>query len=84
MMKNTKTLTQAVAKRAEELLKKNNLSKYKLGKDTCLDKTTLQAIFKHKTKDIRLSTVLLIANFFNMTISEFLVGTDFDFENIEI
>lgn len=83
-MKNTKTLTQAVAKRTEELLKKNKLSKYKLGKVTCLDKTTLQAIFKHKTKDIRLSTVLLIANFFNMPMSEFLEGTDFEFENIEI
>lgn len=83
-MKNTKTLTQAVAERTEELLKKNNLSKYKLGKVTCLDKTTLQSIFKHKTKDVRLSTVLLIANFFNMSLSEFLLGTNFDFENIEI
>jgi len=83
-MKNTYTLTQAVALRTEELLKKNKLSKYKLGKVTCLDKTTLQSIFKHKTKDIRLSTVLLIANFFNMNLSEFLNIKEFDFENIEI
>jgi len=83
-MKNTFTLTQAVALRTEELLKKNKLSKYKLGKVTCLDKTTLQSIFKHKTKDIRLSTVLLIANFFNMSLSEFLNIKEFNFENIEI
>lgn len=83
-MKTTITLTQAVAKRTEELLKKNKLSKYKLGKVTCLDKTTLQSIFKHKTKDIRLSTVLLIANFFSMSLSEFLNIEEFNFENIEI
>ena len=83
-MKKTLTLTQAVAKRTEELLKKHNLSKYKLMKHTCLDKSTLQSIFKHKTKDIRLSTILLIANFFNMSMSEFLNNIDFSFENIEI
>jgi len=83
-MKTTLTLTQAVAKRTEALLKENNISKYKLRKETCLDKSTLQSIFKHKTKDIRLSTILLIANFFNMSISEFLNIPEFNFENIEI
>lgn len=83
-MKNTQTLTQAVAKRTSALLKTNKISKYKLCKDTCLDKTTLQSIFKHKTKDIRLSTVLLIANFFNMSLSEFFNNTEFNYDNIEI
>ena len=31
-------------------------------------KNSRNTIFKHKTKDIRLSTVMLIANFFNMTL----------------
>lgn len=78
------TLGQAVAKRTKELLSNNKKSQYRLVKDTCLDKTTIQSIFKGKTKDIKLSTVLLIAHFFNMTLSQFLDGYDFEFANIEI
>ena len=78
------TLGQAVAKRTKELLSNNKKSQYRLVKDTCLDKTTIQSIFKGKTKDIKLSTVLLIAHFFNMTLSQFLDVYDFEFANIEI
>ncbi len=83
-MKDTLTLTQAVAKRTKELLRQNHKTQYRLVKDTCLDKTTIQSIFKEKTKDIKLSTVLLIAHFFNMSLSQFLDGYDFEFANIEI
>ena len=65
------TFSEAVAKRTKELLKTNQMSQYKLIKDTCLDKTTIQTIFKAKTKDVRLSTVFAIADAFGMTISEF-------------
>lgn len=66
------TLAQATAKRTKELLFEQQKTQYRLIKDTCLDKSTIQAIFKNKTKDIRLSTILAIATFFNMTMSEFL------------
>lgn len=65
------TFAEAVTKRTKELLFKNGISQYRLIKDTCLDKNTVRYIFKNKTKDIRMSTVYLIAKFFNMTISEF-------------
>ena len=65
------TLAQATAKRTKELLFERKKTQYRLIKDTCLDKSTIQAIFKGSTKDIRLSTILAIATFFNMTLSEF-------------
>ena len=65
------TFSEAVAKRTKELLFDRKISQYRLIKETCLEKSTIQYIFKNKTKDIRMSTLYLIAKFFNMTISEF-------------
>lgn len=78
------TLAQAVAKRTIELLKEFNMSQYRLIKETCLDKTTIQSIMKGKTKDIRLSTIFLIADAFDMTISEFTNVHYFNNINIEL
>lgn len=78
------TLADAVAKRTTDLLKLNNMSQYRLGKITCLEKSTIQAIMKGKTKDIKLSTVFLIADAFNMTISEFTNTEYFSKTNIEL
>ena len=77
-------LAQAVAKRTSELLKENNISQYRLIKETCLDKTTIQSIMKGKTKDVKLSTIFLIADVFNMTLSEFINVDYFNKINIEI
>ena len=77
-------LAQAVAKRTSELLKENNISQYRLIKETCLDKTTIQSIMKGKTKDVKLSTIFLIADVFNMTISEFVNVDYFKKFNIEL
>ncbi len=78
------TLTQAVAKRTSKLLKDHNMSQYRLIKETCLDKTTIQSIMKGKTKDVKLSTIFLIADAFNMTISEFVNVDYFAKINIEL
>lgn len=64
-------LAQAVALRTSELLKKHNKSQYRLIKDTCLSKKTIQNIMQLKHPDIRLSTIYLIAEFFGMTLAEF-------------
>lgn len=78
------TLAQAAAKRTSELLKEHNMSQYRLIKETCLDKTTIQSIMKGKTKDVKLSTIFLIADAFNMTISEFVNVDYFAKINIEL
>ena len=77
-------LAQAVAKRTSELLKVHSMSQYRLIKETCLDKTTIQSIMKGKTKDVKLSTIFLIADVFNMTISEFVNVEYFKKFNIEL
>lgn len=59
-------------------------SAYRLIKETCLDKTTIQSIMKGKTKDVKLSTIFLIADVFNMTLSEFINVDYFNKINIEI
>jgi len=76
------TFAEAVAKRTQDLLKEKGVSQYRLIKDTCLDKTTIQAIFKKKTKDVKLSTVFVIAEFFGMEIWEFTNCPYFKSENI--
>ena len=78
------TLAEAVAKRTKELLCKHNMSQYKLIKITCLDKTTIQSILKNKTKDVKLSTIYLIAEAFGLTVSEFTNIDYFNNENIDI
>ncbi len=77
-------LAEAVAKRTKELMFDRGVTQYKLIKKTCLDKTTIQTLFKNKTKDIRLSTVFLIADVFDMTISQFTDAPYFTKINIEL
>lgn len=77
-------LAEAVAERTKELLTKSGKPQYKLIKETCLDKTTIQSLLKGKTKDVKLSSVFLIADSFDMTLSEFLEGSLFSKNNIEI
>ena len=43
------SLAEAVAKRTIDLLIKTGKSQYRLIKETCLDKTTIQALLKNKT-----------------------------------
>lgn len=77
-------LAEAVAKRTKDLLFEKNKTQYRLIKETCLDKTTIQTILKGKTKDVRLSTVFLVAQSFGMTLGEFLNSPYFNETNIDI
>lgn len=75
-------LVEAVGLRTAELLKENQKSQYRLIKDTCLSKNAVLCIIRNKSKDIKLSTVYLIAEFFGMSLAEF-----FDceyFKNVDI
>lgn len=73
---------EAVAKRTQELLLSTGKSQYKLIKETNLDKSTIQTLFRGKTKDIKMSTVFLIADAFGMTLIEFLNVPYFLKENL--
>ena len=75
-------LVEALAMRINELLKAQNKTQYKLIKETCLSKKTVQNIMQLRQPDIRFSTIYLIADFFGMSLSEFF-DCDY-FKNIDI
>ena len=76
-------IAEATAKRIKQLLEINNLSEYALKKKTCLSDKTLTFMFKGKNKDVRLSTIRLVAEAFGMSISEFFDDELFNYENID-
>ena len=74
----------ALALRIEELLKERNMTRYRLAMDSGITHSTLKNIMHETVKDNLLSTAILIANGFGMTVSEFLDSPLFLEENLNI
>ncbi len=81
-MKNT--VNRAVALRIVQLLKEKNITQYRLAMNSGITHSTLKNIIHETVKDNLLSTVILIASGFNMTVSEFLDSSLFLEENLDI
>ncbi len=81
-MKNT--VNRAVALRIVQLLKEKNITQYRLAINSGITHSTLKNIIHETVKDNLLSTVILIASGFNMTVSEFLDSSLFLEENLDI
>ena len=62
----------ALALRIEELLKQKNMTRYRLAMNSGVTHSTLKNIIHETVKDNLLSTTILIASGFDMTVSEFL------------
>jgi len=62
----------AVALRIKALLKVKNMTQYRLAMNSGVAHSTLKNIIHETVADNLLSTVILIANGFDMTVSEFL------------
>ncbi len=75
-------LVEAVGTRIADLLKAQNKSQYRLIKETYLSKNAVLSIMRNRSKDVKLSTIYFIADFFGMSISEFF-DCDY-FKNIDI
>ena len=75
-------LVEAVGTRIADLLKAQNKSQYRLIKETYLSKNAVLSIMRNRSKDVKLSTIYLIADFFGMSLSEFF-DCDY-FKNIDI
>ena len=75
-------LVEAVGTRIADLLKAQNKSQYRLIKETYLSKNAVLSIMRNRSKDVKLSTICLIADFFSMSLSEFF-DCDY-FKNIDI
>ena len=74
----------AVALRIKELLKEKNMTQYRLAMNSGITHSTLKNIIHETVKDNLLSTIILIASGFNMTVSEFLDSPLFLEENLNI
>ncbi len=77
-------ISKAVTLRLSELLKKNKISRYKFALKTGLSIDTLKSIAIGKTKGVNLKTLIVIAEGFDMTVSEFLNCDLFLYKNLEI
>jgi transcriptional regulator with XRE-family HTH domain len=77
-------IQQAVALRMLQLLKEKKMTRYALGRKAGIDDIVLYNIIKRTTtKDVKMNTVVLIAEGFDMTVSEFLDDPLFNIDNLE-
>ncbi len=78
------TVNGAVAKRIVGLLTEKKMTQYRLEQLSGIQHGHMQWIMSGKSKTVTLSTVLLLANGFGMTVLEFLDHELFNIENLEI
>lgn len=77
------TVNDAVAKRISALLKEKEMSQYKLEQESGIQHGSMQCIMNGRNKTVTLSTVMLIAQGFNMSLIEFLDDEIFSFDTLE-
>ena len=73
------TVNDAVAKRVVNLL-----TQYRLEQNSGIQHGHMQWIMSGKSKTVTLSTVMMLANGFGMTVLEFLDDDMFLYENLEV
>jgi transcriptional regulator with XRE-family HTH domain len=76
------TVNDAVVKRVEELLEKKGMTQYRLEQLSGIQHGHMQWIMGGKSKTVTLSTVIRLANGFEMSLVEFLNNDKFLFENL--
>lgn len=78
------TVNDAVAKRVTQLLAEKRMTQYRLEQQSGIQHGHMQWIMSGKSRTVTLSTVMMLANGFGMTVIEFLNNDMFLFENLEV
>lgn len=78
------TVSEAVAKRISKLLIEKGMTQYRLEQNSGIQHGSMQCIMNGRNKTVTLSTVLMIARGFDMSVIEFLDDNIFDLENLEV
>jgi len=78
------TVNDAVAKRIAKLLAEKNMTQYRLEHLSGIQHGHMQWIMSGKSKTVTLSTVMMIAHGFGMTVLEFLNDDSFLYENLDV
>ena len=66
------TVNDAVAKRISKLLNEKGMSQYRLEQKSGIQHGSMQCIMNGRNKTVTLSTVILLAKGFDMSVAEFL------------
>ena len=78
------TVNNAVAKRISDLLIQKNMSQYRLEQESGIQHGSMQCIMNGRNKTVTLSTVIMIARGFGISLSEFLNDDVFASEDLEV
>ncbi len=78
------TVNDAVARRIMKLLQERNMSQYRLEQESGIQHGSMQCIMNGRNKTVTLSTVILLARGFNMSLTDFLDDELFRSEKLEV
>ena len=78
------TVNNAVAKRISRLLQERNMSQYRLEQESGIQHGSMQCIMNGRNKTVTLTTLIMLAKGFDITLTEFLNDEIFNPENLDI
>ena len=78
------TVNDAVRKRISKLLQEKDMSQYRLEQNSGIQHGSMQCIMNGRNKTVTLSTVIMLAKGFDMTLVDFLNDEVFKPENLDI
>ena len=78
------TVNDAVARRITKLLLEKDMSQYRLEQESGIQHGSMQCIMNGRNKTVTLSTVMMLAKGFRMSLVEFLDDEIFYSEDLEI
>ena len=78
------TVNDAVAKRVGELLQEKGITQYRLEQLSGIQHGSMQCIMNGRNKTVTMSTVLMLAKGFDISLSEFLDSDIFLWENLQV
>ena len=78
------TVNDAVARRITKLLQQKDMSQYRLELDSGIQHGSMQCIMNGRNKTVTLSTVIMLARGFNISLTEFLDDDLFRSEDLEV
>ncbi len=78
------TVNDAVAKRISKLLQEKNMSQYRLEQNSGIQHGSMQCIMNGRNKTVTLSTIILLAKGFDMSLPEFLDDDIFTSEELDL
>lgn len=79
-----KSVIQAVTDRLLYYMGERNITQYRLAQLSGLPFATVKSIMQHRANGVGLKTLIMLAHGLNMTISELLNDSSFDYDNLDM